>query len=176
MMVSLDGFIEDTEKNIEWHNWNTEMDQYMGDFFQTVDTIIMGRRTYELMVEYWPGNTTEDPVIRDNMNNLPKLVFSKTLTTTAWNNCRLISEINKDEINKLKSQPGRDMVIFGGASIASAFTNQELIDEYRIIVNPVILGGGTRLFNVNDKRLELFLIESKAFNCGNVLLHYRSGK
>ena len=175
-MVSLDGFIEDTEKNIEWHNWNTEMDQYMGDFFQTVDTIIMGRRTYELMFSYWPGNTTEDPVIRDNMNNLPKLVFSKTLTTTPWNNCRLISEINKDEINKLKSQPGRDMVIFGGAAIASAFTNQGLIDEYRIIVNPVILGGGTQLFNVNDKRLELFLIESKAFNCGNVLLHYRSGK
>ena len=175
-MVSLDGFIEDTEKNIEWHNWNAEMDQYMGDFFQTVDTIIMGRRTYELMVEYWPENTTEDPVIRNNMNNLPKLVFSKTLTTTPWNNCRLISEINKDEINKLKSQPGRDMVIFGGATIASAFTNQGLIDEYRMIVNPVILGGGTQLFNVNDKRLELFLIESKAFNCGNVLLHYRSGK
>ena len=83
MMVSLDGFIEDTEKNIEWHNWNAEMDQYMGDFFQTVDTIIMGRRTYELMVEFWPGNTTEDPVIRNNMNNLPKLVFSKTLTNTA---------------------------------------------------------------------------------------------
>ena len=175
MMVSLDGYIEDAENNIEWHKWNAEMDQYMGNFFQTVDTIIMGRKTYELMVKYWPGNTTEDPVIRDNMNNLPKLIFSKSLTTTSWNNCRLFSEIDKVEINELKSQPGKDMVIFGGAALASAFTKLGLIDEFRLLVNPIILGGGTPLFNNNDQKLELFLMQSKSFQCGNVLLHYQSG-
>jgi dihydrofolate reductase len=175
MMVSLDGYIEDSEKNIEWHRWNTEMDQYMGDFFKTVDTIIMGRKTYELMVSYWPDITTEDPVITDNMNNLPKLIFSKTMTTTSWNNCRLMHEINIDEFNALKMQPGKDMVIFGGANLASAFTKKGLIDEFRLLVNPVILGGGTHLFNIKDQKFELFLMESKAFNCGNVLLHYQSG-
>ena len=175
-MVSLDGFIEDPEKNIEWHHWNAEMDQYMGDFFETVDTIIMGRKTYELMVSYWPGNTTENPVITDNMNNLPKLIFSKTLATTHWNNCRLINEIDKDKFNDLKNQTGKDMVIFGGAALASAFTKMGLIDEFRLIVNPVILGGGTPLFNINKQKLELFLMQSKAFNCGNVLLHYQTGQ
>lgn len=175
MMVSVDGFIEDAEQNIEWHKWNAEMDQYMGDFFKSLDTMIMGRKTYELMADYWPENTTEDQVIRDNMNNLPKLIFSKSLTSTNWNNCRLFSEINKDEFSEMKNQSGKDIVIFGGASIASAFTQMGLIDEFRIIINPVMLGGGTPLFKANNKKLELFLIESKAFNCGNVLLHYQSG-
>lgn len=173
MMVSLDGYIEDSEKNIEWHRWDKEMDQYMGDFFKTVDTIIMGRKTYELMVSYWPGNTTEDPVITDNMNNLPKLIFSKTIAKISWNNCKLMNEIIIDEFIELKNQPGKDMVIFGGAELASAFIKKGLIDEFRIIVNPVILGRGSPLFN--DQKLELLLMKSKAFNCGNVLLHYQTG-
>ncbi len=163
------------QKNIEWHRWNAEMDQYMGDFFQTVDTIIMGRKTYELMVSYWPGNTTESPVIVDNMNNLPKLIFSKTLATTSWNNCRLINEIDRDIFTDLKNQPGKDMVIFGGAALASGFTKMGLIDEFRLLINPVILGGGTSLFNINNQKLELFLMQSRTFDCGNVLLHYQSG-
>ena len=176
MMVSVDGFIEGTGKELDWHHWNNEMDKYMGDFFESVDTIIMGRKNYELMADYWPTITTEDPVITDKMNNLPKLVFSKTLTSSGWNNCRFMNEIDVDEINKMKEQDGKNMVIFGGAAIASAFTKKELIDEYRIVVNPIILGGGTPLFNDDNKQLELFLMQSKAFNCGNVLLHYRSLK
>lgn len=176
MMVSVDGFIESQRKDLEWHHWNDEMDRYMGDFFESVDTIILGRKTYELMADYWPVIAKEDPVITDKMNHLPKLVFSKTLTSSSWNNCRFVNEIDVDEIQMMKEQDGKDMVIFGGAQIASAFTNKGLIDEFRIIVNPVILGGGTPLFKDIDQQLELFLMHTKTFSCGNVLLHYQSVK
>ena len=152
ILVSVDGFIESRQKDLEWHHWNDEMDQYMGDFFESVDTIIMGRKTYELMADYWPVITTEDPVITGKMNHLPKLVFSKTLNTSGWNNCRFFNEIDVEEIHKMKEQDGKDLVIFGGAEIASAFTKKGLIDEFRIIVNPVILGGGTPLIKDVDQQ------------------------
>ncbi len=110
------------------------------------------------------------------MNNLPKIVFSKTLQKVEWNNSRLVKENIVEEISTMKQQPGKDMVIFGSGSIVSTFMQLGLIDEYRIIVNPVVLGKGKPLFKgINDK-LNLKLLKTKTFSSGNVLLYYEPAK
>jgi dihydrofolate reductase len=175
MMVSLDGFIEGPDKELDWHVWCEEMSEYMNNFFPTVDTIIFGRVAYQLMEGFWPtpAADTEDPTIKHYMNNLPKIVFSKTLSTVEWHNSRVVKDDIEKEIMELKHQPGKDMVIFGGADIASSIMKHNLIDEYRLVVNPVVLGSGNPLFQNIKDRLKLKLISTKTFSCGNVLLIYR---
>lgn len=168
MMTTVDGYIEGTEHDINWHNWDDEMSRYMMGFFNTVDTFIYGRVSYELMISYWPKESGEFAEI---MNNTPKLVYSRTLEKATWN-ASLKREVNPEEIYELKQQAGKDLVLFAGADIASAFIRHKLIDEYRIIVNPVVLGKGTPLFKNIKQELNLKLIESRSFNCGNVLLRY----
>lgn len=171
MMVSLDGYIEAPGRDIYWHVWDDEMNGFMGDFFNRVDTLLFGRNTYELMLSYWPTTTSEDPVITERMNNLPKIVFSRTLEKVEWNS-RLMKDNALEEIIGLKQQPGRDMVIFGGANLASWFMRHQLIDEYQLIVNPVVLGWGTPLFLNIQEKFNLKLMSSQAFQCGNIVLHY----
>lgn len=170
-MVSLDGFIEGPGKNIDWHVWDEEMSSYMGNFFNRVDLLLLGRVTYELMLNFWPNVTTEDPVITDRMNNLPKIVFSRKLDQVEWKS-KLIKNNIQEEINNLKNMPGKDMVMFGGADIASTFIQMNLVDEYQIFVNPVVLGQGTPLFKDIKEKLPLKLLKTQSFRCGNVLLSY----
>ena len=178
MMVSLDGFIEGPKKELDWHVWNKEMDKYMINFFDTIDTLLFGRITYQLMESYWPAASApnDDPIITGKMNNLPKIVFSKTLDKAGWQNTTLLKEVNADEIAKMKQQPGKNMVIFGGANLASTFLHMNLIDEYQIIVNPVILGRGTPLFRDSGDKLTLELLRTKKFSSGNVILYYQPAK
>ncbi|QDH78755.1 dihydrofolate reductase [Echinicola soli] len=166
MMISLDGYIEGEHRDISWHVWNREMDAYMMDFFNSLDTFIYGRKSYELMLEYWPEQQGEFAQV---MNETPKLVFSKTLQKASWN-ATIMDKVDPVTIQQLKERPGKDMVFFGGADLAHHFMKYHLIDEYRIIVNPVILGKGVPLFQ--DSAMKLKLLESKPFTCGNVLLRY----
>ncbi|AWW31018.1 dihydrofolate reductase [Echinicola strongylocentroti] len=172
MMVSLDGYIEGEHKDISWHVWNREMDAYMMDLFATVDTFIYGRKSYELMLEYWPEQHGEFAQV---MNTRPKLVFSKTLQKATWN-ATIQDEVDPITVQKLKERPGKDMVLFAGADLAHHFMKFHLIDEYRIIVNPVILGKGKRLFQDTGHPFSLTLKESVQFACGNMLLHYSDPK
>ena len=174
IMVSIDGYIEDRNRNIDWHNWNAEMDEYMIGYFRSVDTILFGRTTFQLMEKFWPTELadTENPIIASYMNRLPKIVFSKTLDSIHWENSTLVHEDAADFIAKMKQKPGKEMVIFGGAEIISSLSNAGLIDEYRLIVNPLILGEGKALFRSPASRLELKLKESRQFSNGNLLLHY----
>ena len=167
-MLSLDGYIEGSNGDISWHVWNEEMSDYMMDFFKTVDTFIYGRKAYELMLTYWPFETGDFAEI---MNNTPKIVFSRTLNDVKWNS-RLIKQNVIEEIRLEKGKAGKDLVLFAGANIASTFMANGLIDEFRLIVNPVVLGEGTSLFQVRNQ-MELELQESRTFACGNTLLHYR---
>ncbi|TVZ26926.1 dihydrofolate reductase [Gillisia sp. Hel_I_86] len=171
MMVSLDGYIEGTNNDIHWHVWDDKMEDYMMDFFQTVDTFIYGRKSYELMLGYWSGQTG---AFADMMNKTPKIVFTKTLEKVEWNS-KIVSKNVVEEINMEKNKKGRDLVLFAGAGIASTFIMHDLIDEYRLIINPVVLGKGTSLFP-DKKRLKLKLLEAKAFDCGNTLLIYKPEK
>ncbi|MFZ0895129.1 MAG: dihydrofolate reductase family protein, partial [Candidatus Nitrosopolaris sp.] len=181
-MVTLDGFFEGPNKELDWHIVDEEFNEYAIDLLSNVDAILFGRLTYQLMADYWPAAATNpstsksDLEIADKMNNLPKIIFSKTLQRVEWNNSRLVKENIAEEILKMKQQPGKDMVIFGSGSIVSSFMQLGLIDEYRIIVNPVVLGNGKPLFKgVNDKH-NLKLLKTRVFSSGIVILFYEPVK
>jgi dihydrofolate reductase len=180
--VTLDGFFEGPNKELDWHIVDEEINKYANDLLNNVDALLFGRVTYQLMADYWPAAATNpstsksDLEIADKMNNLPKIVFSKTLQEVKWNNSRLVKENLAEEISKMKQQPGKDMVIFGIGSIVSSFMQHGLIDEYRIIVNPVVLGNGKPLFKeINDKQ-NLKLLKTRAFSSGVVILYYEPVK
>ena len=177
--VTLDGFFEGPNKELDWHIVDEEAKEYAKDLLSNVDTLLFGRVTYQLMADYWPSAATNpstsksDLEIADKMNNLPKIVFSKTLQQVEWNNSRLVKENIAEEISKMKQQPGKDMVIFGSGSIVSTFMQHGLIDEYRIIVNPIVLGNGKPLFKgINDKQ-NLKLLKTEVLGSGVVILYYQ---
>jgi dihydrofolate reductase len=170
ILVSLDGSFEGPNKELDWHVWDDEMEKYMGDFLNTVDAILLGCVAYQLLANYWPSSNEN---LAPMLNNLPKIVFSRTLEKVEWNNSRLIRENIKEEILKLKQQPGKDLVLFGGANIASTLNELGLIDEYRIIVNPVVLGNGKPFFKDVKDKFSLKLSGAKSFSCGNVILNYQ---
>ena len=177
-MVTLDGFFEGPNKELDWHIVDEEINEYANDLLSNVDALLFGRVTYQLMADYWPAAATNpstsksDLEIADKMNNLPKIVFSKTLQEVKWNNSRLVKENIAEEISKMKQQPGKDMVIFGSGSIVSTFMQHGLIDEYRIIVNPVVLGNGKPLFKGINGKQNLKLLKTKVFDSGIVILFY----
>ena len=174
-MVTLDGFFEGPGQDISWHNVDEEFNQFAIEQTSTVDMILFGRKTYEVMAGYWPSQAAikDDPTIAGLMNSLPKIVFSRTLQKAEWNNTRLIRDNIAEEILKLKGQLGRDIAVFGSADLLSTLIQMDLIDEHRIMVNPVIIGSGSPLFkNINEKR-KLQFVNIKTFRSGNVLLYYQ---
>ncbi len=177
-MVSVDGFFEGPNQDISWHNVDAEFNETANAFLQTVDLLLFGRKTYELMANYWPKPEAlrDDPVIAAHMNRLPKVVASRTLKKVDWNNSKLIKGNVVEEIRKLKQAPGKDIAIFGSVELAKTLIPAGLIDEYRIMVNPVALGKGRPVFDGLSNRLKLKLVDSRTFQNGNVMLCYRPEK
>ncbi len=174
MMVSIDGFYRGPKGELDWHNVDREFNEYAADFLNNVGMLIFGRATYQVMAAYWPSENAvkNDPVVAERMNNLPKIVFSRTLKKAEWENTRIIKENINDEILKLKRETGRDIAIFGSSDLALTLIKHGLIDEYRIIVSPIVLGKGKTLFKGYNERLKLRLLKTKTFNSGNVLMYY----
>jgi dihydrofolate reductase len=174
-MITLDGYFEGPNHEIDWHNVDDEFNAMAIAFLDTVDTLLFGRVTYELMASYWPseGARTDDPIVAGKMNSLRKVVVSRTLKSVDWENSTLLKGDVPEEVRKLKHQPGKDIAIFGSSDLARVLVQHNLIDEYRIMVNPVLLGAGRSLFDGLDCRQKLMLMESKSFRSGNVLLIYR---
>jgi dihydrofolate reductase len=143
-----------------------------------VDIVLFGRVTYEGMVAYWttPDAMRDAPVISAQMNQIPKIVFSRTLASADWHNTRLIKDNIVEEIFHLKQQPGKDLIIFGSANLTASFIGLGLIDEFRLIVNPVVLGTGVPFFRGIEHKLNLKLAQTRTFRSGNVLLYYQPGK
>ncbi|QLG28259.1 dihydrofolate reductase [Halorarum halophilum] len=176
--VTVDGCYAGPDGEIDWFVWNDETERYSRDQIDSFDTILFGRTTYELMEEYWPTSAAdeEDPAITEAMNSLPKVVFSETLERVDWENSRLVDGDVEDEVRELKAQPGEDIVIFGSGSLVQTLTNLGLIDEYRLFVNPVVLGPGKRLFEDVEAEVDLELLDSRTFSNGVVLLDYRTAE
>jgi dihydrofolate reductase len=173
-MVTLDGFFEGPNGEIDWHNAdNQEFNEFAIEQTSAVDTLIFGRKTYQLMASYWPTETavTSDPIVADLMNRISKIVFSRTLEYVGWQNTRLIHGNAQQEIKNLKMQPGRDLAIFGSANFIASL--MDVIDEHRVMVNPILLGGGSPLFKPMSDRVKLALVNVRPFNSGNVLLTYQ---
>jgi dihydrofolate reductase len=178
MVVSLDGYFEGPAGEIDWHNVDGEFNEYAADLLSSVDILLFGRVTYGIMAAYWPtpAAINDDPIIAEKMNSLNKIVFSRTLPAAAWNNTRLVKVGAAEEVVKLKQQPGRNIAIFGSSGLALTFIEHGLIDEYRIIISPVVLGGGKLLFKGIKGRLNLELVKARTFGSGNQLLYYRQRK
>ena len=173
--VSLDGYLAGPGGDLSWHIVTDEFLKYAEDMLEQVDTILFGRLTYEMMAAYWPTEhvKTTDPVIAAKMNSLQKIVFSRTLDSVDWENSSLMNDNIENTMRKLKELPGKDMVILGSGTIVSAFTQMGLIDEYRILINPVILGDGKPHFTGIADRKQLELTDVKRFSSGLVLLTYQ---
>lgn len=178
-LVSVDGFFAGEDGNIDWHNVDDEFNQFAIEQTSEFGAILFGRTTYQLFEDFWPKALTdptmseEDHKIAKNIDEIEKIVFSKTLEKVQWNNTKLFHDIHPEQIEKLKQQDGGDMVIFGSGTIVQQMCNLGLIDEYRILVNPIILGRGKPLFkNVKDE-VNLKLLKTRTFTNGNVLLYYQ---
>jgi dihydrofolate reductase len=174
MFTSLDGFFEGPGRDISWHHVDEQFNEFAIEQLNSADTLLFGRVTYEMMASYWPTSAakTDDPVVAAKMNDLPKIVFSKTLSTLDWQNTRLIKNNFLEEMLKLKQQPGKNLIIFGSSDLAVTFMENGLIDEYRVMVNPVVLGAGKTLFKGINGRRDLKLLKTKLFDSGNVLFYY----
>ena len=181
-LVTVDGFFEGPNQELDWFMLNDEFFEYVKIMLNSVSTILFGRITYQQMAGYWPTSAADDndPTITHKMNSLSKIVFSTTLSSVEWNNSILIKENITDEIKKLKKSVRpweKDMVIFGSGAIVSAFAEAGLIDEYRIILNPVLIGSGNHLFkNLSVKKQNLELIKTKTLSNGVIILYYQPKK
>jgi dihydrofolate reductase len=173
--VTLDGFMAGPNGELDWAIRDDEITQYAKEGQDSTDTFLFGRVTYEMMASFWPTPAAEsmNPVYANLLNNAPKIVFSKTLEKAEWKNTRVVKELNKEEILKMKQQPGKNMMIFGSGTIVEQLSNLGLIDEYQLMVNPVILGKGKSFFKDIKDRIHLKLVKTKTFSNGIVLLQYQ---
>ncbi|MFF8788133.1 dihydrofolate reductase family protein [Streptomyces sp. NPDC015125] len=177
MSVSLDGFIEGPERQIDWHQVDDELHRHFNEQLRQMGAFMNGRVTHELMAEFWP-TADADPSITGPMaefagiwRDTPKIVFSRTLERADWNTT-IMRDVVPEEIEALKAQPGGDLAL-GGADLAAAFMAHDLVDEYRVYVHPVLIGRGKPLFRDTDATTFLRLAGTRAFGNGVVLLHYR---
>ncbi|MEU6018100.1 dihydrofolate reductase family protein [Streptomyces sp. NPDC047515] len=176
MSVSLDGFIEGPDREIDWHLVDDELHHHFNQQLKVMGGFLDGRVTYELMAEFWP-TADADPAHAGPVaefagiwRDMPKIVFSRTLERADWNTT-IMRNVDVDEIKALKAQPGGDLVV-GGVGLAASFMRHDLIDEYRLYVHPVLIGRGKPLFPAADARTHLRLTESRTFGNGVVLLRY----
>lgn len=178
--VSIDGFYAGPKGEIDWFIHEAEVEKAAHELMAP-DTLLMGRVTYQMFESYWPPvardpNAPEDArVIANELNELTKVVFSTTLEEVTWVNSRLVKGDMTKEVSRLKQGNGADITIFGSGTIVQQLAAEGLIDEYLIVVTPVILGAGKPLFK-EVKKSNLELLKTRSFPSGNVLLHYRTGK
>jgi dihydrofolate reductase len=173
--VTLNGFFRGPKGDISWHRHGEEENAYAIMLLQSGNTLLFGRVTYEMMAGYWPTPLAlkNDPVVAAGMNTAEKIVFSRTLKKAHWQNTRLVRDDAVDAIRKLKQMPGKDMTLLGSGSILAQFAEQGLIDEYEIMLDPVVLGDGTPIMKGIKNKLDLKLTGTKTFKSGVVLLSYR---
>jgi dihydrofolate reductase len=180
MHVSLDGFVQgEHDWDINWIIHDEELEQYADETFSTVDTVLWGRGTYLGMRQYWttvpdnPDASEHDKRHAAWINKTRKVVFSTTLESADWNNSILIKENMAEEVQKLKNEDGQDMIVIGSPRFAHRLMQRHLIDEFRINVNPVVLGRGLPLFKDVPGPVQLELAHNITFRSGVVGLTYR---
>ena len=178
MHTSLDGFVAGLNGEMNWINVDTEMFDFVATMTDKADTALYGRVTYEMMQSYWPTAGEKPNASKHDKehsawyNKVSKIVLSKTISEKGLDNTTVISDQLADNINKIKNQDGKNILIFGSPRASQALLNQGLIDEFWLFVNPIILGQGMPLFKDITGTTKLKLVESKTFACGVIALHY----
>jgi dihydrofolate reductase len=174
--VSLDGFIEGPDREIDWHLVDDEVHSHFNEELSVMGAFLDGRVTYQLMAEFWPTADADPrsppPIVEFARiwRDMPKIVYSRTLERADWNT-EIVRDVVPAEVRDLKAQPGGDLAL-GGADLAAAFLRLGLVDELRIYVHPVVLGRGKPLFAESDARMDLELVQTRTFGNGVVLLRY----
>jgi dihydrofolate reductase len=173
--VSLDGYFTDAKGDMSWaHKDDPEWLEFVNGNAKSGGEALYGRKTYELMASWWPTPMAmqQAPVVAKAMNDMPKTVFSKTLKKAEWNNTRLVKRGLASEVRRMKSKAGPAIVIMGSGSIVAQLAKEGLIDEYQIVLNPIVLGKGKTLFEGRKDKQGLKLTKTRTFKNGNVLLCY----
>jgi dihydrofolate reductase len=181
MHISLDGFVSGPNGELDWVIFDKEVDDAaLPDVLARSDTALLGREMYQQFFGYWPSKKPpffsrgEEEFARW-INDVPKVVFSRSLQSVEWNGTLVKGDI-AEEVTRLKHQPGKDMLIVGGVGIPQTLVRLGLIDEYRVVVNPVVLGKGKALFADLQDKMNLKLQDSKSFSAGAVLLVYEAAR
>ena len=175
MMVSVDGYFEGVNHDLSWHTVDAEFNAFAEEQnIGSVDLLLFGHRTYDLMASWWPTEQgmADDPEIAQFMNTTAKIVVSHDAFQPAWENTRVMSENVFDEIEKLKTLSGKDIALFGSNNLCVSLMGAGLVDEFRIMVNPVALGVGTPLFAGLSKKMKFKLLKTREFKSGNILHYY----
>ena len=178
--VTLDGYFTDTNGDMSWAHTSrqdAEWNAFVADNAKGGGVLLFGRITYELMASYWPTLIAlkNDPVVAEGMNRMSKIVFSRTLDRVSWSNTKLVKGDLASEVRTMKSEPGSGMAILGSGSIVSQLAPEGLIDEYQVVVNPIVLGKGRTMFDDIKARLNLKLTKTRTFGSGKVYMCYERG-
>src|SRR5437879_7906340 len=171
--LSLDGYFEGPNHDLSWHNVDDEFNKYAIEQLRDTGLVLFGRRTFQLMEGFWPKAAVDPGTSLDNrevarlINNIEKIVFSRTLgsvrETENWRNVNLCRKVDPVEIRRLKEMPGKDIWV-GTSDLAVSFIKEDLSDEFRFMINPVVVGGGRRIFEGLNRKLDLELTESHKFD------------
>ncbi len=173
--VSVDGYFVDAHGDMSWAGKNDpEWRAFAEENAKRGGELLFGRVTYDLMASYWPTPLAraQNPIVAECMNNLPKVVFSRTMHAASWSNTRVARGDLVAEVRRLKAAPGPGMAILGSGSVVSQLAEAGLIDEYQVAVIPVALGKGRTMFDGVTGKLSLKLTKTRVFGNGNVVLHY----
>lgn len=173
--VSLDGYFVDARGDMSWaHRHDAEWNAFTSENASGGAELVFGRVTYDMMAGFWTTAAAREtlPAVAERMNGLPKVVFSRTLDEAAWRNTRLVRGDLAAATKALKEEAGPDMVVLGSGSIVAQLTDARLIDEYQVVLCPVVLGGGRTMFEGVKEKVDLALKRTRAFGNGNVVLWY----
>jgi dihydrofolate reductase len=176
MSISLDGYVEGPNREIDWHLVDDELHEHFNEQLAAMGAFLNGRVTHELMAQFWPTADADPASTRPMVEfariwrDMPKIVYSRTLEGAGWNTT-VVRDVVVDEVLALKAEPGGDLAL-GGADLVATFRRYDLIDEYRLYVHPVLICAGKPLFSPSDVRTDLRLVGTREFGNGVVLLRY----
>ena len=173
--ITLNGFYKGRNEFISWHKHGDEESAFAAGGSKSGSTLLFGRVTYQMMEGYWPTQMAKQnsPEVAEGMNASEKIVFSKTLKYTNWNNARIVRDNPADEVKRMKKEKGNDMTVLGSGTIVTLLAEHNLIDNYMLMVDPVVLGDGTPIFHGIKHQPDLKLIDTRKFKSGVVLLTYQ---
>ena len=179
---TLDGMMSDPKDTMDWvlGTFNEEMGKYENEIYDSADTLLLGEVTYKIFEGYWPyaadnpDTPPGDVEMAHKINSIRKIVFSKTIKNVTWQNSEIFSDIDPEKLKAMKQSPGKSMLVVGSALIVQQLANLGLIDEYHLLLHPVVLGTGKPLFKDIKEKVNLKLLEAKDFGNGVVLLKYQT--
>jgi dihydrofolate reductase len=177
IQMSIDGYVARPNGEQDWMTWNPDdqLLQFINSLIDSSDTILLGRKMTDGFVNHWENVVSNNPdhLFAKKMVDTPKVVFTKTLDKSNWNNTTLAKGNLADEITNLKKQNGKDIIVYGGASFVSSLIKEGLIDEYHLIVNPVAIGNGMTIFKSLDRMQRFLPIQSRLYPGGKIVLSYK---